>query len=113
VWVVTASAEVLVQALAERIGLHPDRVLGMRAPLDGAGRYRSEIVEPVPFREGKLALLRAAAGRDPTFAAGDTRSDQALMQAAARALLVDRGDVELRRWVEARGGWVIGTRELT
>jgi HAD superfamily phosphoserine phosphatase-like hydrolase len=107
VWVVTASAEVLVQAVAERMGIHPHRVLGMRAPLDASGRYRGVIEEPAPFREGKLELLRKVTGRDPRFAAGDSRSDAWLMGAAEDALLVDRGDAALRQELIERGGWIV------
>ncbi|MEQ1564967.1 MAG: haloacid dehalogenase-like hydrolase [Myxococcota bacterium] len=106
VWVVTASAEVLVQAAAERLGIHPHRVIGMRAPLDPSGRYRAEIVEPIPFRQGKLELLRRAIGRDPTFAAGDSRSDAWMMRAARHALLLDRGDEALRREMTDAGALI-------
>lgn len=106
VWVVTASAEVLVQAVAERMGIGPDRVIGMRTPLLPDGRYGSEVAEPVTYREGKLDALRMATGRDPDFAAGDSRSDQPMMAAARYALLLDRGDAGLRADAELAGWWI-------
>ena len=104
--VITASAEPLVQAVAERMGIHPNHVHGMRPPLQPDGRYGQGVLSPVPYREGKLEVLRLAAGRDPDFAAGDSRSDAALMAAAKRALLWDRGDIDLRSEASARGYWI-------
>jgi HAD superfamily phosphoserine phosphatase-like hydrolase len=106
VWIVTASPEVLVQALAERMGIHPDRVVGMRSPLGGDGRYAPIVTDPITFREGKVEALRAAAGRDPVFAAGDSGSDAPLLGTARYALLLDHGDPELRAEGEARGWWI-------
>ena len=81
----------------------------MRAPLDADGRYRSEVLDPA-FREGKLELLRQVVGRDPTFAAGDSRSDAWLMHAARHALLVDRGNEGLRREsTNVAPGWSMGS----
>lgn len=104
--VITASAEPLVQALAEQMGIHPNHVHGMRAPLLPSGRYGHGVLEPVPYREGKLDVIRLAAGRDPDFAAGDSRSDATLMAAARAALLWDRGDLSLREEALSRGYWI-------
>lgn len=106
VWVVTASAEALVQAVAERMGIPPDRVVGMRSPLQDDGRYGVEVSEPVTYREGKLTALRRVAGRHPVFAAGDSRSDQPMMAAARYALLLDRGDEGLRADAERAEWWI-------
>jgi HAD superfamily phosphoserine phosphatase-like hydrolase len=106
VWVVTASAEALVQAVAERMGIHPHRVVGMRSPLGPDGRYGASVSEPVTYREGKLVALRQATGRDPVFAAGDSRSDAPMMAAARYALLLDRGDEGLRAEAERAGWWI-------
>lgn len=106
VWVVTASAEPLVQPIAERFGVAPDRVLGMRSALGDDGRYLPVVLEPYTMQAGKIAALRAATGRDPAFAAGDSRSDAPMLEAAQRALLLDHGDQELARDAAARGWWV-------
>ena len=106
VWVVTAAAEVLVQAVAERVGIGPDRVIGMRSPLDGAGRYAPTVLEPVTWRGGKIEALRRATGRDPAFAAGDSPGDRDLMAAAANALLLDRGDEEMLGCAAREGWWI-------
>jgi phosphoserine phosphatase len=106
IYVVTASAEVLVQALAEQMGIPPNQVFGMRSPLTPEGRYGQGVLEPVPYREGKLEVIRQAAGRDPDFASGDSRSDAAMMAAARFALLWDHGDAALRAEAQERGIWI-------
>lgn len=112
VWVVTASPEVLVQAVAEHVGLHPGRIVGMRSRVAADGRYLPEILDPVTFAEGKLEAVRAVTGRDPAFAAGDSISDEPMMAASRHALLVDRGNDALRArglgrgwWVQSSAGW--------
>ncbi|HHO50384.1 MAG TPA: hypothetical protein ENK18_05800, partial [Deltaproteobacteria bacterium] len=106
VWIVTASPEAVVQPIAERFGVHPHRVLGMRCGKDTQGRYAPGVLEPYTYRQGKLDALHAATGRDPVFAAGDSRTDEALLRAARHALLIDRGDATLRTEAEAGGWWI-------
>ncbi|MCB9684449.1 MAG: HAD-IB family phosphatase [Alphaproteobacteria bacterium] len=106
VWVVTASPEVLVQAVAEHIGVPPNRVVGMRSEVGEDGRYLARVLDPVTFGEGKLQAVRAHVGADPTFAAGDSVSDEPMMAAARHALLVDRGHDPLRDRARRRGWWI-------
>lgn len=106
VWVVTASPEVLVQAVAELVGVHPSRVVGMRSEVGPDGRYLPRVLDPVTFAEGKLEAVRAHVGADPTFAAGDSVSDEPMMVAARHALLVDRGHEALRDRARSRGWWI-------
>jgi phosphoserine phosphatase len=106
VWVVTASPEVLVQAVAEHLGFPPDRVIGMRSVLGPDGRYLPRLRGAVTFREGKLEAIRSHIGSEPGFAAGDSLSDEPMMAAARRALLVDRGAEGLRTRALERGWWI-------
>lgn len=106
VWIVTASPEAVVQPVAEQFGIHPHRVLGMRCDKDPQGRYAPGVLQPYTYRQGKLDALRAAAGRDPLFAAGDSWTDEALLRAARHAVLFDRGDAALRAEAEAGGWWI-------
>ncbi len=106
VWVITASPEVLVQAVAEQYGIPPGRVVGMRSVVGTDGRYLPRLHDPITYKEGKVLAFLSAAGGDPTFVAGDSRSDAPLMQRARYALLLDRGDDGLRTEAEARGWWI-------
>jgi HAD superfamily phosphoserine phosphatase-like hydrolase len=106
VWVVSASPEVLVQALVQRIGVPPGRVLGMRTPLDAEGRYGHTVDGPITYLGGKLMALRAAAAADPTFVIGDSEGDLAMMEAARHALLLDHGDEALIARAHKSGWWI-------
>ncbi|MBX2798441.1 MAG: HAD-IB family phosphatase [Myxococcales bacterium] len=112
VWVVTASPEPLVQPVAERFGVHPHRVLGMRCRKDATGRYVAGVTEPVTYRQGKLDALVAAAGASPCFAAGDSRTDDALLRSARHSLLFDRGDRDMRLEAEEAGWWIQTTESI-
>jgi HAD superfamily phosphoserine phosphatase-like hydrolase len=106
VWIVTASPEVLVQALAERVGVAPGRVLGMRPPLEAGGRYSQTVDGPITYLDGKLTALRAAAAADPTFVVGDSTGDLAMMEASRHVLLLDHGDAELTARAHQNGWWI-------
>lgn len=106
VWVVTASAAPVVRCVSHLYGIAPERVVGMSPAVDPDGRYTAHVLEPVTYREGKLAALRLHAGCDPVLAAGDSPSDLAMMRAARHAILVDRGDAALRDEARERGWWV-------
>lgn len=112
VWVVTASAEVLVQAVAEQYGIHPHRVLGMRLAVGDDGAYVPGVLPPVTWREGKLDALRLAIGRDPTLMLGDSQGDLPLLRAARRRLVLDKGDERLREEARANGWWLAAGAEL-
>jgi phosphoserine phosphatase len=106
VYVVSASPEVLVQTAAERLGIHPHRALGMRPTLTAGGRFARPIVEPIPFREGKLQRLLHASGRSPTLAIGDSEFDLPLLAGARHGLLIDRNDPAVRAAAQSIGAWI-------
>ena len=105
VWIVTASPEVVVEIAAAQYAIPATRVIGMRAAVR-AGRYTSEVLEPITYREGKLEALRQRCGADPLIAMGDSPSDEALLRAAEVGIVVDRGDSTLRERAH-RAGWHI------
>ena len=107
VWVVTASPEPVVQVVAARLNLPPERVIGMQVVLEG-GTYGAKILPPITYREGKLEALLARCGRPPTLAMGDSPSDEALLHAAQVAILVDRGDPTLRARASKAGWYIVG-----
>lgn len=106
VWVVTASPEVLVQAVAEQYGIHPHRVLGMRLAVGDEGRYVPGVLTPVTWREGKVDVLRMAIDRDPTLMIGDSEGDLPLLRAARWRLVIDKGDEALGAEARAGGWWL-------
>lgn len=108
VWVVTASPQVVVQAIASRLGIAADRVVGMVTEVNEHGVFQPKLIEPATYRAGKPIALAARTGRAPTFAAGDSETDTELLAAASYGLIVDRGDQTLRALATERGYWVVG-----
>lgn len=108
VWVVSASEERLVRALAPHYGIAPERVIGMRLgtvedllhpTLDG----------PNTFRQGKVEAIDQRIGRRPHFSAGDAETDLEMLGAARHRLFLDRRDHPddpTRRAVEELGALV-------
>jgi phosphoserine phosphatase len=106
VWVVSASPEPLVEAIAKaRFDLPPERVLGVRSGVED-GRLTGSPEGLVPFRQGKVDVLRRAVGRRPVLAVGDAWTDLEMLLSAERAILVDRGNQPLKDAL-ARSGTVV------
>jgi len=100
VWIVTASNVYAGRYAARAFGVPADHVLGIvplpegggSAPPEGQSRLSMEIAQPVPYREGKVAALRAHGVR-PTLAAGDSYTDFEMLEDAEVAMFVDRGKI--------------------
>lgn len=106
VTVVSASPRFLIVPVARRLGIDASNVLAMDLGRDAEGRYTETLVEPVPMLEGKAEAVLSRYGRPATFATGDSRSDAAMMAAAAHALLIHGHDDALRADAEQAGWWV-------
>lgn len=108
VWVVSASEERLVRALAPRYGIAPERVIGMRLATED-GLLRPALDGPNTFRQGKVDAIDQRIGRRPTFAAGDAETDLEMLTAARHRLFLDkRGgpDDPVRDAIERIGGLI-------
>jgi len=110
--VVTASPRVVVARFARRIGIDGGDVGGMTNGIED-GLFTGELVPPMTYREGKVAAIERFTGALPVFAVGDAVTDDAMLCAArdslGEALLLDKGDVELRA-VAGREGWLVQPR---
>lgn len=94
--IVTASPQVLIQAVIERWGLPEERVHGMRlAKSETEDLLLPRIIEPMPVQAGKVEMLQAEAGRPLDFMIGDSIGDFELLEHAAHGILIDRGNAEL------------------
>ncbi|GAB4211597.1 MAG: hypothetical protein OHK0013_33510 [Sandaracinaceae bacterium] len=102
-WVVSASQEDAVRAVAERVGFEPTRVIGAR-PSHGARVFpRTDGAPVMTYDEGKRAAIahhvegepaeRALAHRPAVaIALGDSDTDHAMLEDAVElVVLVDRG----------------------
>jgi phosphoserine phosphatase len=87
VWLVSASSEYPVKVLARKIGIGADHAIGIRTRIRD-GSITAEVVEPVPYREGKVEALKevGAVGGDGYFgfAAGDSDGDLQMLGAVSQ-----------------------------
>lgn len=106
VWVVSASAEVVVQTIAQFYGVPADRVIGVKLTVAPDGLLLPHTAGPLTYRTGKVAAIDRFIGRRPTFAAGDTDTDIEMLQASRHVLLMDRGNDEALTAAREGGWWV-------
>jgi phosphoserine phosphatase len=81
-WIVSGSPDVCVWAIAETLGIPPQRVLGTKLEtVDGI--YTAKVHEPgIIWEELKRTILHQHSVFQPYFVAGDTIGDWAMMQMA-------------------------------
>lgn len=106
VWVVSASAEPVVQTVAQFYGIPADRVLGVKMATSPDGLVLPHVKGPLTYREGKVQVIDQYIGVRPTFAAGDTDTDIEMLGTAKHVLLMDRGNAEAQQAARAGGWWV-------
>lgn len=119
VWIVSASPQAFAEAMAESVGLPPNRAIGIRPLLDDYRNITAHVpgCGPAPdgedtvmtYNEGKRCwinkliykvppaqqLTRLSPDQRPIFAAGDSDTDVAFLQDAALKLVIDRRRPEL------------------
>lgn len=106
VWVVTADGYWTTLVLSRQFGIDPSRVVGIRTRVVN-GVLTEEVVEPVPFRAGKVEAILRSVGRAPMMAIGSSENDRELLDyASGLRLLLDRGDEKLRAHVVNTKGLV-------
>lgn len=103
VWVISATNQWTVDAVAPTFGISPNKVVGNRcAVVDDRITDRRE--GPTTWRQGKVDAIDTFIGRRPVFAIGDTWTDLEMLDAASElAILIDRGDPKLQAEADARG----------
>lgn len=113
VWIVSASAEPLVEAAAAGIGIAAERVVGVRVRQDDNGRRTAQLLpcgddpHAMPFMDGKRCWInqevwgvQGGAAWQPyeqvvALAAGDADTDATFLSDAARRIVIDRQKPEL------------------
>jgi len=105
VWIVSASSEVLVRAVARAYGMDPDHVIGVGLAVAADGVLEDRLEGPFPHRQGKVDAILQRVGRRPVFAAGNADSDIEMLEAARYRLVMDSGFATLRQIAEERGWW--------
>jgi phosphoserine phosphatase len=102
VWIVTASPQALVRGVSARLGVPPERVLGVRTEVVD-GRLTRALVPPVTYRQGKVEVIKRHIGRRPMLVLGDAWTDIEMLRYAEHGVLMDRGVPELRRAAREAG----------
>lgn len=94
-WIVTSSNAYVVRALARRIGIPEERVLGIELQTQ-SGVLTDRPVEPIPVGEGKLELFLDTVGRSPVLVIGDSMNDFELLENCdGVSIVLDKGDEDI------------------
>ena len=132
VWVITASPQDVIRAVAPRVGIAADHVIGVRLLVEGGKlTYHLEGCGPVtdgedgiiPYVDGKrcfvnkvvfgdrtaAAIDRRPDGKRQAFAAGDSDSDGSFVRDAELKLVLDRHKTSLMCLAlgEVHGHWLV------
>jgi len=106
VWVVADDPQWILEAMAKEYGVDPSRVAGIRLESKD-GKLGSQILDPIPFKGGKVEALVAGVGRPPALVVGSDIWDIDMLDYGGRLrLLLDKGDVALRD-TAAEKGWLL------
>jgi phosphoserine phosphatase len=87
VYIVSASYRWSVEVGVAQFGVSPQRVIALELEVEN-GVLSDRVLLPVPTLEGKVALLREAAGRDADIAFGNSVLDLPLLLASAHPVAV-------------------------
>ncbi len=135
VWVLSASAQPVVETFAARVGIAADHVIGVRAVVDGDGKLSADLQgcggapdganTMITYLEGKRCWMnqiifgitgdaatatQTAPSLRPVFAAGDSDTDVAFLQdASGLKLVLNRNKPELmcNAYHNVGGNWLI------
>jgi HAD superfamily hydrolase (TIGR01490 family) len=109
VWIVSASHRWIIGAGAEHLGVPADHVIAVQTVVKD-GVITDEIVEPVPFREGKVDAIKSVIGGQPIIAFGDSMNDVPMLK-YARSLAVVINPSDALRKVAVETQWAIQSFE--
>ena len=115
VWIVSASAQPIVKAVAHYLEVPESQVIGMRLQRDPKSPdfLLPNALTPLTMFEGKVTAIMDKIGRYPDFAAGDSDTDLAMLEAAPHALAIDRGEEKLATYAGSGGCWLQKNWETT
>lgn len=106
VWVVSATAQPIVETFTEYYGILANHVIGVRLAQNSKGVFLPHLEGPLTYRAGKVEAIEKYIGAVPTFAAGDADTDVEMLQSAQYALLIDRGNSIALEAARAGGWWI-------
>ncbi|MBI4425175.1 MAG: haloacid dehalogenase-like hydrolase [Elusimicrobia bacterium] len=108
VWMLSASNQWVAEALAQRYGVDPSRVVGTRPRILNK-RLDVAVVDPVPVGPGKPEAVPLFIGRDPALGGAGPDDEELLEYGRGLRVLVDPGDERFAARAKARG-WLLQPR---
>ncbi|XDD47541.1 HAD family hydrolase [Leptospira sp. WS39.C2] len=104
VYIVTASPEPGIAAIAHHFPVLESNVIGMRQVLDGNQKYTHELIEPYTYGEGKVKAIEERIGQYPDLVFGDSFNDYPMLSKAKEfGVAIDKGDPEFVLACRAKG----------
>jgi len=94
VYIVTASPEEGIAAIASHFYVKEENVIGMRQVKSSTGISVPEIIEPYTYGEGKVSAIRTRIGKLPDLAFGDSFNDFPMLCASKLGVAIDKGNPE-------------------
>ncbi|TGM35089.1 HAD family hydrolase [Leptospira biflexa] len=95
VYIVTASPEPGIAAIAHHFPILETNVIGMRQKLDENLRYTHELIEPYTYGEGKVKAIEERIGEYPDLVFGDSFNDYPMLTKAKEfGVAINKGDTE-------------------
>ncbi|TGL33539.1 HAD family hydrolase [Leptospira perdikensis] len=107
VYIVTASPEPGIAAIAHHFPVEESKVIGMRQELGGDGKFSHKLIEPYTYGEGKVKAIEERIGVYPDLAFGDSFNDYPMLcRAKQMAVAIDRDNPEFASACVAKGIYV-------
>lgn len=94
IWIVTASPEPAIRAVAHHFQIPEENVFGMKLIYDSDGKGTDQISEPYTYGEGKVKRFLSETGHSPDLSFGDSINDLPLLQNSRSGVFFDRGNEE-------------------
>lgn len=107
VYIVTASPEPGIAAVAHLFPVKESNVIGMRQELGGDGKFSHQLIEPYTYGEGKVKAIEERIGVDPDLVFGDSFNDYPMLcRAKQMAVGINRDNPEFAAACAAKGIYV-------
>ncbi|MDF3821032.1 HAD family hydrolase [Leptospira sp. 96542] len=95
IYIVTASPEPGIAAIASHFSIKKENVIGMRQTIGLDGKYTASLIEPYTYGEGKVKAIEKWIGEYPDLAFGDSFNDFPMLCTAKKmGVAIDKGNPE-------------------
>lgn len=107
VYIVTASPEPGIAAIAHLFPVEESKVIGMRQELGENGKFSHKLIEPYTYGEGKVKAIEERIGVYPDLAFGDSFNDYPMLcRAKQMAVGINRDNPEFAKACADQGIYI-------